>query len=170
MAETAPIQHCASCGTKVEQRQAFGQVRPVCPACGRVHFIDPKVAAGVVVSRNGQILLVRRAVEPRVGEWTIPAGFVEADEDPRHTAARECLEETGLQVRITDLLDVVHGREHPAGASIVIVYRGEVVGGELAPDDDVDAVDFFAAGQLPKLAFRATRAAIQRWRALEHQR
>lgn len=164
MAETEPIRHCTNCGAAVEQRQAFGQIRPVCPECGRVHFIDPKVAAGAVISREGKILLVRRAVEPRVGQWTIPAGFVEADEDPRQTAARECQEETGLQVRITELLDVVHGREHPAGASIVILYRGEIVGGELAPDDDVDAVDFFAPDQLPTLAFRATQAAIQRWR------
>lgn len=170
MAETEPIRHCTNCGAPVEQRQAFGQVRPVCPECGRVHFIDPKVAAGAVISRDGRILLVRRAVEPRVGQWTIPAGFVEADEDPRQTAARECQEETGLQVRITELLDVVHGREHPAGASIVILYRGEIVGGELAPDDDVDAVDFFPPEQLPKLAFRATHAAIQRWREAEAQR
>ena len=164
MAEPATIRHCISCGAQVEMRQAFGQLRPVCPECGRVHFIDPKVAAGAVIDQHGKILLVRRAVEPKVGKWTIPAGFVEADEDPRRTAARECLEETGLEVEIGELLDVIHGREHPAGASIVIVYRAEVVGGELAPDDDVDAVDYFAAEQLPELAFRATRAAIQRWR------
>lgn len=169
MAEPAAIQHCISCGAKVEQRQAFGQLRPVCPRCGRVHFIDPKVAAGVVIDRQGQILLVRRAVEPEVGKWTIPAGFVEADEDPRQTAARECLEETGLRVEVGELLDVIHGREHPAGASIVIVYRGEIVGGELRPDDDVDAVDFFAAEQLPELAFRATQLAIQRWHEFQHQ-
>lgn len=170
MAESSPILHCASCGARVEQREAFGQLRPVCPDCGRVHFIDPKVAAGVVVSREGKILLVRRAVEPQVGKWTIPAGFVEADEDPQHTAARECLEETGLQVEVSDLLEVVYGREHPAGASIVIVYRGEIAGGEPSPNDDVDAVDFFAPEQLPALAFRATEAAIRRWQEFENNR
>lgn len=167
MAEPAEIRHCISCGARVERRQAFGQLRPVCPECGRVHFIDPKVAAGAVIARAGEILLVRRAVEPELGKWTIPAGFVEADEDPRQTAVRECLEETGLRVEIGELLDVIHGREHPAGASIVIVYRGEIAGGEIAPDDDVDAVDFFAAERLPELAFRATRTAIERWQQSE---
>lgn len=164
MAEISEILYCASCGSKVEPRLAYGRVRPVCPQCGRVHFIDPKVAAGAVISRAGRILLVRRAVEPLVGKWTIPAGFVEADEDPRAAAARECLEETGLEVEISDLLDVVYGLEHPGGASIVIIYRGEIMGGQPSAHDDVDAVDFFAPDQLPELAFRATQAAIQSWR------
>lgn len=164
MAEPQPIRHCTNCGAEVEQRLAFGLVRPVCPACGRVHFIDPKVASGALVSRNGELLLVRRGVDPEIGKWTIPGGFVEGDEDPRLTAERECLEETGLQVRTGRLLDVVHGSEHPSGASIVIVYLAEILGGELAAGDDADAVDFFSPGQLPELAFNATRRAIESWR------
>jgi ADP-ribose pyrophosphatase YjhB (NUDIX family) len=129
-----------------------------------VHFIDPKVASGVVVTRADKLLLVRRAVEPELGKWTIPAGFVEGDEDPRKTAERECLEETGLQVQIGRLLEVIHGREHSSGASIVIVYLGEILGGELAANDDADAVDFFPSTDLPQLAFQATHRAIESWR------
>ena len=73
------------------------------------------------------------------------------------------LEETGLEVRIKELLDVIHGREHSSGASIVIIYTGEVTGGEIAPDDDADAVEYFAASELPQLAFEATKRAIARW-------
>lgn len=163
MAERESIQYCSSCGSKVEERQAFGQLRPVCPSCGRVHFLDPKVAAGVLLSEDHKILLVRRSVEPEIGKWTLPAGFVEGDEDPRETAVRECLEETGLDIAIDELLDVIHGREHSSGASIVIIYTGKILGGQLEAQDDADAAMYFAATDLPPLAFNATRVAIEGW-------
>ncbi|MCH8094636.1 MAG: NUDIX hydrolase [Chloroflexi bacterium] len=165
MAEREPIQFCSTCGSKVEQRQAFGQLRPVCSSCGRVHFLDPKVGAGVLLSKDDKILLVRRAVEPELGKWTIPAGFVEGDEDPKDTAIRECKEETGLEVRIVSILDVIHGREHSSGASIVIIYTGEIIGGDLIAGDDADAADFFVPSKLPPLAFEATRVAIEGWKS-----
>lgn len=155
--------HCLRCGTRMQSRQAYGGLRPVCPSCGYVHFDDPKVAAAVLVEQEGRILLVRRTNDPARGQWTLPAGFVDADEDPRLAAARECLEETGLRVRITRLLDVIAGREHPRGASIVIVYQGEVEGGTLAAGDDADEVAFFPADGIPALAFRATQQAVERW-------
>ena len=165
MAQREPIRHCTNCGATVQQKHAFGRLRPVCSSCGHVHFIDPKVAAGVVVEREGKILLVRRAVDPEMGKWSIPAGFVEADEDPAETAVRECLEETGLKVRIARLMDVIHGREHAAGASIVILYLAEIVAGDLAARDDADAAGFFKPTDLPPIAFDATHAAIDLWRS-----
>jgi ADP-ribose pyrophosphatase YjhB (NUDIX family) len=119
------------------------------------------VAAAVLVEQNGRVLLVRRSNVPQQGKWTLPAGFVEVDEDPKVAAVRECLEETGLQVRITDLLDVIYGLEHPRGASIVILYRGEVLGGSLNARDDADAVGFFEPKKLPPLAFEATKKAVR---------
>ena len=110
------------------------------------------------------MLLVRRGVNPRQGLWTFPAGFVEFDEDPAEAAVRECREETGLEVEITGLLDVIAGREHERGADIVIVYRARRVRGELSASDDVDEAGFFAPDELPRLAFRATEVALERWR------
>jgi ADP-ribose pyrophosphatase YjhB (NUDIX family) len=165
---TAPdeeIRFCPACGTAVVRREVFGRSRPVCPACGRVHFVDPKVAAAVLLVREGRVLLVRRVNAPEQGKWSLPAGFVDADEDPRQAAERECAEETGLQVRAGDLLDVIAGREHAAGASIVLVYRGEIQDGEAHPGDDADQVGFFAPHELPPLAFAATRRALERWQA-----
>jgi ADP-ribose pyrophosphatase YjhB (NUDIX family) len=151
------IRFCIRCGSGLERAERFGQIRPVCPNCDWIYFADPKVAAGVLVERNGAILLVRRVNEPERGCWTLPAGFVDAGEDPAVAAARECLEETGLHVRICGLIELISGREHPNGADIVIVYQAEVVSGEMTAGDDADQVQFFPREALPPLAFQATR-------------
>ena len=119
--------------------------------------MDPKVAAAVLVEREGRVLLVRRVNEPFRGLWTLPAGFVNGGEDPAEAAERECLEETGLSVRVMRVFDIVAGKEHPRGADFVIVYLAQVVSGELSPADDADAADWFARTDLPPLAFRATQ-------------
>jgi len=163
MNELAPIRFCPFCGNKVEESEAFGAIRPVCPACDYIHFRDPKVAAGILVESDGKVLLVKRINVPMQGKWTLPAGIVDAQEDPRSTAVRESLEETGLEVKIIDLVDVFYGLEHPRGASIVIFYRGQIVGGVLAAGDDADAVAFFDADDLPPLGFQATEQVLARW-------
>ncbi len=155
------IRYCIQCGTELTRRFVSGQERPVCPACGWIYFPDPKVAAGVLVEEEGKVLLVRRAGEPQRGLWSFPAGFVDAYEDPARAAERECLEETGLVVEVTGLIDVIAGRDHEHGADIVLVYRARIVGGDLRAGDDADLAQFFPRTDLPALAFRATRAALR---------
>ncbi len=157
MARDSHIKFCPRCGAEVTHEDKFGMVRPVCPQCGWIYFQDPKVAAAVLIEQGGRVLLVRRANEPFRGLWTLPAGFVNGGEDPADAAARECLEETGLRVHVTRVLDVIAGREHKRGADFIIVYLAEVVSGELMPDDDADAVEWFLRDELPPLAFRATQ-------------
>lgn len=157
------IKFCPECGKEVEILPRFGRMRAVCPACGRIHFQDPKVAASALVEEGGKILLVKRVMTPMRGTWTLPAGFVEADEDPRAAAAREVLEETGLQVEIGELFDVIYGREHKRGASIVIVYRAVVVGGTLQAQDDAEEAYFFAPDEIPELGFEATKRVVEWW-------
>lgn len=137
-------------------------MRRACPACDRIVFRDLKVAAGVLVEREGQVLLVRRGAGTRQGTWSFPAGFVEFDEHPAETAIRECREETGLEVELTGILDVI-GPEPQGAANIVIVYRARIVGGALRAGDDADRVGFFAPDALPPLAFRATEIALAKW-------
>lgn len=152
---------CPHCATPVIHEERFGKMRPVCPQCGWIHFVDPKVAAGVLVVQDDRVLLVRRVNEPHRGLWTLPAGFVNGGEDPAEAAERECLEETGLSVRVTRVYDIVAGREHPRGADFVIVYQAEVTGGEMKAGDDADAVEWFGREHLPALAFLATRKVLQ---------
>lgn len=152
---------CPRCGTRVDHKELYGKVRPVCPQCGWIHFVDPKVAAAVLIEQDGRVLLVRRVNEPFRGLWTLPAGFINGGEDPAEAAARECLEETGLSVRINRVLDIISGREHPRGADFIIVYQAEVLDGQLKPDDDADAVEWFARENLPPLAFRATQKVLE---------
>jgi 8-oxo-dGTP diphosphatase len=148
----------------------MGELRPTCPNCGWVHYEDPKVAAGVVVIDSGRILLVRRIMEPCAGLWSIPAGFVNALEDPAAAAERECREETGLQVRHKDLFDILTGREHQRGADIFLVYRARLIGGELRAADDADNAAWFPLNDLPELAFNSTKKIISDLRLRSPQR
>lgn len=114
----------------------------------------------MLIEKGGRVLLVRRVNEPYRGHWTLPAGFIDSGEDPASAAERECLEETGLIARTLHVLDVIAGKEHSGGADFVIVYEGEVTGGEQSPGDDADAVEWFPYDDLPKLAFDATKKAL----------
>jgi 8-oxo-dGTP diphosphatase len=157
MAKDSPVKFCPRCGTQVTHEHKFDKLRPVCPQCQWIHFVDPKVAAAVLVEKDGRVLLVRRVYEPFSGLWTLPAGFINGGEDPVEAATRECLEETGLSVRVTRVLDVISGKEHERGADFIIVYHAEVVSGDLIPADDADAAEWFARDNLPPLAFKATQ-------------
>ena len=161
MAKSVQVKYCIRCGHAVEQQASYGQVRPVCPSCGWIHFADPKVAAAVFVEKDGEILLVRRIYQPFRGKWSLPAGFVNAGEDPAEAAQRECLEETGLNVRVTHVLDVHAGREHPGGADFIIVYQAELLNGHLVAADDAGAAAWFPREALPELAFEATRTILE---------
>jgi 8-oxo-dGTP diphosphatase len=157
------VHFCPRCGTRLGAEERMGRVRPVCPHCEWIFFPDPKVAAGVVVQRDGEVLLVQRAYSPQKGRWTLPVGFVDAGEEPPLTAERECLEETGLEIEVTGLLDVFYGQEHPRGAHIIFIFRGKIIGGKLHPGDDASNARFFSKNGLPPLAFQSTHVILERF-------
>ena len=101
---------CSSCGARVALRIPDGDhlERHVCPACSTIHYENPKLVAGCVPEYDGRILLCRRAIEPRRGYWTIPAGFMENEETLQQAAARECWEEALARVEIGSLCAIVH--------------------------------------------------------------
>ena len=142
----------------MESRMVGEQMRRVCTACSFVHFTDPKVGVGVVVMAEDKLLLVKRMMAPEIGKWSIPAGYLDAGEDPRETAVREVWEETNLSVEIGDLVDVYFNEDvaTEGGASIFILYEATLLGGELKAGDDAAAARFFGPDELPELAFTST--------------
>ena len=162
-----PLRYCPHCTHPIEERQAFGRIRPACPSCGFIHFRDPKVGVSVLVEHDEQVVLVQRAIEPGLGQWCLPAGFVEWDEAPEAAAARECSEETGLLVANLELLEATYYTQDFRGPGINLIYRAEVAGGTLRPGDDAAAVRWFSPAGLPppgSIAFRSHVVALERWR------
>ncbi len=147
--------------------ERFGRLRPVCPNCGRVVFYDPKVAVVIFVTEGDRLLLVKRSNDPGSGRWALPAGFIDADEDPKAAAIRETQEETGLIVAVDRLIDLFHRPDADGLADIVIAYQAHVTGGSLAAADDADDAAWFARDHLPETALATTEALVARWRAGE---
>src|SRR5579862_6537342 len=101
---------CNQCGAKVELRIPPGDLLPrhICDACGTIHYENPRLIVGCVPEHQGKILLCRRAIEPRLGFWTVPAGFMENGETLQQAAARETYEEALARVEVGSLLSIVH--------------------------------------------------------------
>jgi 8-oxo-dGTP diphosphatase len=147
----------------METREVSGQPRRACTSCNFVHFTDPKVGVGVLVTQAGKLLLVKRVMAPEIGKWSIPAGYLDYGDDPRQTAVREVLEETNLSVEITGLVDVYYNPDvaEQGGASIFILYNAKLLGGDLKAGDDAEAAQFFGPHELPELAFTSTLQAVK---------
>lgn len=161
----APYAYCPYCRAEMEDQWVFGRTRRVCTECSFVHFIDPKVGAGVLVEQEGKVILVRRAVIPAIGSWCLPSGFVEYDESPAEAAVRECLEETGLHVELTGVLDVSQYVSDLRGPGIIILYQGQIIGGQPSPGDDASEVGMFGHDELPTdIAFPSNRRVLTHWR------
>jgi 8-oxo-dGTP diphosphatase len=155
--EPPAYRFCPRCGNRLESRvlRAGEPPRLVCSACAFVFFFDPKVAAGVVFSYAGGVLLVQRAIHPSYGKWVFPGGYVDRGETLESAALREVREESGLVVRLTRLLGVYSFPDNPV---IVVAYAGDVTGGSLKIDDESLAVRSFPPAEIPwdQLAFPST--------------
>jgi 8-oxo-dGTP diphosphatase len=138
-----------------------GRARAVCERCGHVAYRNPVPAAGVVVVEDGRVLMVRRKFEPRAGEWTLPAGFVEYDEHVEACAVRETREETGLQVEVTRLFGAYMAMDDPRVQVVLLLYLARRMGGELRAGDDASEAGFYPLDAMPgKIAFKAHEQAL----------
>ena len=156
------VTFCQECGARLEQRSAFGKMRGVCPRCDYVHFDDPKVAVGVVIDREGLIVLVRRGHEPQIGRWSFPSGFIDAGETLEDAAMREAEEETGLRIRIERLIGAY---SEVGNRTVFVAYAAAAVGGELAAGEECIEVRAFAPDALPALAFPHDGEILETWAA-----
>ncbi len=155
--------YCPHCTTELELTDVHGKPRRRCPSCGFVHWRNPGVGAAVVVfDDDGRLLMVRRGPHAtRSGLWSIPAGFVDYGEEIRVAAARELLEETGLEAEIGDVVFAASNFHDPAKLTVGIWFSGTVTGGTLEAGDDADAVGWFDLDDLPPLAFSTDEAFIE---------
>lgn len=131
-------------------------------ACGFIFYLDPKIAVGTIIRADGRgrIVLVRRAIEPGLGKWVFPGGYVDRGEELTLAAIREAREEAGLDVRLDYLVNLY---SYAGRVPIVIVYAATAVGGALAVDDESSEVRAFDPAEIPwdELAFRSTREALR---------
>ena len=155
---------CGQCGTPLEERPVEGKLRPVCPACGRVHYVNPVPVAACIIELDGRIVLIRRRYEPGRGGWAFPAGYVDADETIEIAARREAREETGLEVELGPVVDVCSFFDADR-SGIVIFFRARARGGEPTPGDDAEAVRLVAPAELLPdiLVFESHRRAWESW-------
>ena len=148
----------------MELKDVENRDRLVCPACGWVHYEQLKVSSAALVVMEESLLLVRRSQEPWKGCWYLPAGYVEADEDPADAAVRELFEETGLIAHAHDLAGAYYFQDDPRGNGVLLVYNCHVIGGNLGASDEVEEAGLFTPSTLPeKLTGAGHERAINDW-------
>ncbi|QZY56848.1 NUDIX hydrolase [Crassaminicella profunda] len=143
--------YCPKCGGRLINKM-HDKNRPVCSKCGFIFYQNPVVGVAAIVIKDDKILLGRRTNSYR-GEWCIPCGYVEWDEDVYEAAKREFLEETGLIIDINRVYNVHSNFHNPEKQTVGIWFVAKAIGGNLKADDDLDKVGYFYFDELPKLAF-----------------
>ena len=145
---------CSRCGAAVVRRIPAGdnRERHVCPECDAIHYQNPKIVAGCIPEWEGKILLCRRAIEPRYGQWTLPAGFMENDETAVEAASRETLEEANARVEILGLYTFFN---LPDINQVYMLFRSRMLDIDFTPGEESLEVELFDVDAIPweQLAF-----------------
>jgi ADP-ribose pyrophosphatase YjhB (NUDIX family) len=154
---------CTYCGGPTLVQVPRGDTRPrrVCPACNVVHYENPLVVVGCVPEHEGRILICRRAIEPRRGYWTVPAGFMENGETLEHGAARECIEEALADVDILSPLALVNV---PEAHQVHVFFRARMRSAQHGAGEESLEAMLVDPADIPwqDIAFPSTRFALER--------
>ena len=155
---------CSECGQKVTKQIPEGdnRLRDVCEHCDTIHYENPKVVAGSLPVSGNRVLLCKRAIEPRYGYWTLPAGFMENDETLTEAAARETQEEALAEVTDLELYTVI---SVPSVNQVHVLMRGELVDDKFAAGIESLEVKLFREDEIPwdDIAFRAVKMTLERY-------
>lgn len=158
------MKFCPSCGAAVVRRVPPGDSMPrdVCDDCGTIHYSNPKMVLGCVPEWEGRLLLCRRAIEPRYGYWTLPAGFMENGETAGEAALRETLEEAGARVQLLDAYSMV---SVPFVNQVHVFYRARLLDLEFRPGVESLEVALFEEAKIPwkDIAFRTVGLTLRHW-------
>ena len=153
--------YCHRCGNALREEPVAGRTRPKCESCGAVVFLDPKLAVVVVASQDSRILMVKRDIDPMMGRWSFPSGYVDRGEVVEEAAVREVREETHVDVSLDRLLGVYSRRGAPV---VVVAFAAKITGGRPAAGDEAQDVRLFAADGLPPLPFPNDDEIMSEWR------
>jgi ADP-ribose pyrophosphatase YjhB (NUDIX family) len=158
------VKFCANCAAAVVKRVPPGDNLPrwVCDACGEIHYENPKLVVGTVPEFEGRILLCRRAIEPRYGYWTLPAGFMENAESTAQAALRETIEEAGARVELGEPFSMI---SVPYVNQVHVFYRAHVRDLEFKPGEETLEVALYEEERIPwkEIAFRTVGLTLKHW-------
>ena len=146
-----------------EVPEGDNRARLVCPDCGFIHYDNPKIVVGAVCTWNDQVLLCQRAIPPRTGYWTIPAGYMELNETTAQGAEREVREEAGATVEMGELVGIY---DIPRISQVYVIYRARLTRSEFAAGPESRAVALFDWSDIPwdDIAFSSVTWALRRYR------
>ncbi len=157
---------CSHCGAPLSVKIPAGDNRPrhVCERCGTIHYQNPKMVVGCIPEWEDRILLCRRAIEPRYGLWTLPAGFMENGETVAECALRETLEEAGARVELLGLYSLIN---LPDINQVYLMYRARLQDLDFQPGEESLEVALFSEAEIPwqHIAFRTIRITLEHFYA-----
>jgi ADP-ribose pyrophosphatase YjhB (NUDIX family) len=160
-----PIKHCRDCGTTVSYRlpdDGDTKLRAVCTACNTVHYENPLNVVGTLPHLGDRVLLCKRNIEPRLGKWTLPAGFMELHETTAEGAMRETHEEAGAQIELQGLFSLLNvarvGQVH-------FFYRAELLSEQFDPGYETQEAKLFTETEIPwdEIAFKTVKLTLERY-------
>jgi ADP-ribose pyrophosphatase YjhB (NUDIX family) len=158
------MKFCSNCAAAVVKRVPPGDSLPrwVCDACGEIHYQNPRLVVGAIPEYEGRVLLCRRAIEPRYGYWTLPAGFMENDETTGQAAERETLEEAGARIALTEPFTMI---SVPYVNQVHLFYRARLLDLEFKPGEESLEVALYEEARIPwpEIAFRTVAATLRHW-------
>lgn len=156
------MKYCSQCGSSVEHRVPEGDNRPrhVCSTCGEIHYSNPRIVAGTIPSWQGKVLLCKRAIEPRYGYWTLPAGFMENAETTTEAAIRETREEALAEVEVDGLFTMVNV---PHIDQVHLFFRATLIDGRYGVGEESLDTQLFAEEEVPweELAFPTVKETLK---------
>ena len=160
-----PIKHCKNCGAAVDYRlpdDGDTKLRAVCPQCGTVHYENPLNVVGTLPFWGDRVLLCKRNIEPRLGKWTLPAGFMELNESTAEGALRETIEEAGAQIEMQDLFSLLNvvrvGQVH-------FFYLAQLLSDRFDPGFETQEAKLFSEAEIPwdEIAFKTVKVTLERY-------
>jgi len=158
------MKYCSHCGAPVVLKVPAGDNRPryVCERCGSIHYSNPRMVVGCLPEWEDKILLCRRAIEPKYGLWTLPAGFMENGETTAEGAVRETLEEAGARVEVTGLYSMINV---PDINQVYLVFRARLLDLDFQPGEESLEVALFEEAAIPwqEMAFRTIHQVLEHY-------